>query len=156
MSLINCKEDSVKTNMLMEEGDSSLEPGEVKTPPHGPESVKTKMSEEINTKCGTPQYLPLVKSASKKETDKCAEKVRAILELDAIKRKEELERRKEEKSEFLSLQSKNKKKEQKKQKNTKEGNDMHSYKYYPYQINIFSHILHKLRNQDCNLHRSFT
>lgn len=120
MSLINCKEDSVKTNMLMEEGDSSLEPGEVKTPPHGPESVKTKMSEEINTKCGTPQYLPLVKSASKKETDKCAEKVRAILELDAIKRKEELERRKEEKSEFLSLQSKNKKKEQKKQKNTKE------------------------------------
>lgn len=106
----------------MEEGDSSLEPGEVKTPPHGSESMKPNLSEEKNIKCSTPQYLPLVKSASKKETDKCAEKVRAILELDAIKRKEELERRKEQKSEFLSLQGKNKKKEQKRQKNTKEGN----------------------------------
>nr|XP_036228095.1 serine-rich adhesin for platelets [Bactrocera oleae] len=120
MSLINCKEDSTKTDILMEEGDSSLEPGEVKTPPHGSESMKPNLSEEKNIKCSTPQYLPLVKSASKKETDKCAEKVRAILELDAIKRKEELERRKEQKSEFLSLQGKNKKKEQKRQKNTKE------------------------------------
>ncbi|XP_039963916.1 uncharacterized protein LOC120776912 [Bactrocera tryoni] len=122
MSLINCKEDSAKTNILMEEGDSSLEPGEVKTPPHGSDSMKPKASEEINTKCGTPQYLPFVKSVSKKDTDKCAEKVRAILELDAIKRKEELERRKEQKSEFLSLQNKNKKKEQKRHKSTKEEN----------------------------------
>uniref|UniRef100_A0A0A1XIN2 Uncharacterized protein n=1 Tax=Zeugodacus cucurbitae TaxID=28588 RepID=A0A0A1XIN2_ZEUCU len=120
MSLISCKEDSVKDNILMEEGDSSLEPGEVKTPPHGSEPMKTIVSEEINAKCSTPQYVPLVKSASKKETDKCAEKVRAILELDAIKRKEELERRKEQKTEFLSLQSKNKKKEQKKIRTSKE------------------------------------
>ncbi|XP_004526830.1 uncharacterized protein LOC101453514 isoform X3 [Ceratitis capitata] len=115
MSLINSKEDSAKTNMLMEEGDSSLEPGEVKTPPHGTESVKSRIAEDSNTKCNAPTYVSHSKSASKQETDRCAEKVRAILELDAIKRKEELERKKGEKSDSISLPNKIKK-EQKKHK----------------------------------------
>ncbi|XP_053957190.1 serine-rich adhesin for platelets isoform X1 [Anastrepha ludens] len=117
MSVFTWKEDSIKTNLLMEEGDSSLEPGEVKTPPHGIETTKPKVAEEaIKMKCNTSHYLPHSKSASKQEIDKCAEKVRAILEIDAMKRKEELERRKEQKSEASLLKSTARKKDHKKHK----------------------------------------
>ncbi|XP_036336666.1 serine-rich adhesin for platelets isoform X1 [Rhagoletis pomonella] len=117
MSVINYKEDSIKANILMEEGDSSLEPGEVKTPPHGNETTKPKGAEEaVKVKCTASHFLPRAKSASKQETDRCAEKVRAILELDAIKRKEELERKKEQKSDSSLQKVTTKKKEHKKLK----------------------------------------
>ncbi|XP_067645683.1 NK-tumor recognition protein [Eurosta solidaginis] len=124
MSVINFKEDCVKTtNITMEEGDSSLEPGEVKTPPHGnePNNTKQKAADEVINiiKCNKPQNVSHAKSASKQETDKCAEKVRAILELDAIKRKEERERKKEQKSETLLHKRKTKKKDHKKHKTSK-------------------------------------
>lgn len=104
--------------------DSSLEPGEVKTPPHTGCSPVSQRSHSPAIRAKNISSLALeysstsevaenrdatkiddgkiktvtksiVKSASQLEAEACEEKVRAILELDAIKQREEKQKRKE-------------------------------------------------------------
>ena len=88
----------------MQGGDSSLEPGEVKTPPPGssPITVKESPSPNLVQEKTEPAAKQLaketlakaLKTVSQLEAEACEEKVRAILELDAKRRKEEAERKK--------------------------------------------------------------
>lgn len=84
-------------------GDSSLEPGEVKTPPPGSSPATTKEStpSRLAAKPDPPAKVlaketlaKAMKTVSQMEAEACEEKVRAILELDAKRRKEETEKRK--------------------------------------------------------------
>lgn len=81
------------------QGDSSLEPGEVKTPPPGCSPAGRKDSKpETATKLLAKEALAkAMKTVSQLEAEACEEKVRAILELDAKRHKEEQEKRKMEK-----------------------------------------------------------
>ncbi|XP_046809314.1 serine/arginine repetitive matrix protein 2 isoform X2 [Lucilia cuprina] len=88
----------------MQGGDSSLEPGEVKTPPPGssPATVKEHTPSRLAQERPEPPTKQLakdtlakaLKTVSQLEAEACEEKVRAILELDAKRRKEEVEKRK--------------------------------------------------------------
>lgn len=80
-------------------GDSSLEPGEVKTPP--PNSIPfvakftAKNTEPTATQRAKAALAKALKAVSQMEAEVCEEKVRTILELDAKRRKEESEKRKQ-------------------------------------------------------------
>lgn len=88
----------------MQGGDSSLEPGEVKTPPPGssPATLKELTPSRLALERPEPPAKQLakeslakaLKTVSQLEAEACEEKVRAILELDAKRRKEEVEKRK--------------------------------------------------------------
>lgn len=88
----------------MQGGDSSLEPGEVKTPPPGSSPAKVKeltpsrlaleKSEPPAKQFAKESLAKALKTVSQLEAEACEEKVRAILELDAKRRKEEVEKRK--------------------------------------------------------------
>lgn len=80
------------------QGDSSLEPGEVKTPPPGSSPASTKDSTPMRTTKPEPPAKQLaretvlakaLKTVSQMEAEACEEKVRLILELDAKRRREE-------------------------------------------------------------------
>ncbi|KNC34220.1 hypothetical protein FF38_00008, partial [Lucilia cuprina] len=88
----------------MQGGDSSLEPGEVKTPPpgsspatakeHTPSRLAQERPEPPAKQLAKDTLAKALKTVSKLEAEACEEKVRAILELDAKRRKEEVEKRK--------------------------------------------------------------
>lgn len=123
----------------MQGGDSSLEPGEVKTPPPGssPVTIKettTSCLAQEKTEAATKQLAKetlskALKTVSQLEAEACEEKVRAILELDAKRRKEEVAKRKLEaekrrQSGEIDLELENKRKakeERKKLKKLKKG-----------------------------------
>lgn len=91
--------------------DSSLEPGEVKTPPHGSsaspsplslikEVAQSHLSEAppstaLHNNEAASVAMKRTKTTSQSDAQACQEKVRAILELDAIKRREEAEKKKQ-------------------------------------------------------------
>lgn len=88
----------------MQGGDSSLEPGEVKTPPPGSSPAMVKETTPLRLVLEKPPppakqlaketLAKALKTVSQLEAEACEEKVRAILELDAKRHKEEQEKRK--------------------------------------------------------------
>lgn len=116
----------------MQGGDSSLEPGEVKTPPPGSSPASTKDSTPMRTTKPAPPSKQLarealakaMKTVSQMEAEACEEKVRLILELDAKRRREEKlliekQREKEEDKGETSKKSKDERKSTKKHKKSK-------------------------------------
>lgn len=88
----------------MQGGDSSLEPGEVKTPTPGSSPVmcrdvtptRADRDQPPSKQLAKESLAKALKTVSQMEAEACEEKVRAILELDAKRRKEEIEKRKQE------------------------------------------------------------
>lgn len=125
------------------QGDSSLEPGEVKTPPPGssPTTVKESTPCRLIQEKKEPPAKQLaketlakaLKTVSQLEAEACEEKVRAILELDAKRRKEEAEKKKLESEKRrqsgevdIELESKRKAKEERRKiKKLKKGKPLH-------------------------------
>lgn len=111
------------------QGDSSLEPGEVKTPPPGSSPASTKdLTPLRSSKVEPPAKLlareklaKALKTVSQMEAEACEEKVRLILELDAKRRKEEkMEMEKRRRVEEDSQEEKEKKKSKEERKKLKE------------------------------------